>query len=288
MFAVVRHRFCVFILGITGFCVSDRPADSAGYEEVTMLIKLTIIITTIAVAFSVGFAQEAFKPRNADEAHAWRLHDQYQASKKKEAQIQQGISQTSGDIKTVNVGSIPGLGIDPQDVARLTKLKDQLKAEHELQSKLEAAWDKKFYGRYGDLSDSNGTIYDPKTKKTMDKIQFRLVYFPFYVNDGTYSGPVAGASGTITLVVKGTAVTGSMRGVYKYTLFDEVQSESYSGNVAGSLSNDGVLTGQLSGTVGGTPFSGSLRGTISKGVISGTWTTKALTTASGSFTARRK
>lgn len=248
-----------------------------------MIASILVACTAVALA-----AQAAFKPRNADEEHAWRLYEQYKTSKKKENEIRVGITQTSGDIKTVNVGSVPGLGIDPGDVARLAKFREQLVAELERQQNLENAWDKKFFGRYGDLADSSGTIYDPKTKKTIDKIQFRLMYFPFYVNDGTYSGSISGAPGSITLIVNGTSVTGTVRGTYKYTLFDEIHSEPFTGKVTGSLSDKGGLSGSLSGSVGGAAFTGTLSGTISKGVAKGSWTTKAATTASGTFTARRK
>lgn len=251
-------------------------------------IKIVVMAIGIATMSVLATAQGTFKPRNADEEHAWRLYEQYKTSKKTESEIRVGITQTSGDIKTVNVGSVPGLGIDPGDVARLAKLREQLAAEQQRQQNLENAWDKKFFGRYGDLADSAGTIYDPKTKKTIDKIQFRLMYFPFYVNDGVYSGTIAGAPGSINLTVNGTSVTGTVRGTYKYTLFDETYSEPFTGKVTGTLSDKGGFSGSLSGTVGGGAFTGTLSGTISKGVAKGSWTTQALTTASGTFTARRK
>lgn len=253
-----------------------------------MLQKNLYLIALLIAMFTVAAGQGTFKPRNADEEHAWRLYNQYKESKKKESELRTGITQTSGDIKTVNVGSVPGLGIDPADVQRLAKLREQLTAEVERQQKLEAAWDKKFYGRYGDLADSAGTIYDPKTKKTMDKIQFRLTYFPFYVNDGTYVGSIAGASGSITLVVSGNNVTGTVSGVYSYTFGDSKYSDRFGGKVAGTLSNSGSLNGTLSGSVGGAAFTGTITGVIAKGVISGSWTTKALTTAKGTFRAVKK
>lgn len=140
------------------------------------------LLTIILAATSVVVAQGTFKPRDADEEHAWRLYNQYKASKKKEADLRIGIAKTQADIKTVNVGSVPGLGIDPADVAQLAKLRQQLVAEKERQTNLEAAWDKKFSGRYGELQESESTIYDPKTKQRMDKIRFRLIAFPFHYN----------------------------------------------------------------------------------------------------------
>lgn len=253
-----------------------------------MLIRLVTASILLLLVPSV-FAQGTFKPRNADEEHAWRLYNQYTASKKKEAEIRTGITQTSGDIKTVNVGSVPGLGIDPADVARLGQLREQLAAELDRQKKLENAWDKKFWGRYGDLSDSSSTIYDPKTKTTMDKIRFRLIAFPFYVHDGTYSGSVVGAPGSIRLVVTGSAVTGSVSGVYKYTLFDQQYSDPYKGTVKATIDPvSGKMSGSLTGSVGGTAFTGTITGAVGKlGVMTGSWTTKAGSTAKGTFTARR-
>jgi hypothetical protein len=238
-------------------------------------------------ATSIAFEQGTFKPRNADEEHAWRLYNQYKESKQKEAQFKAGITQKSGDIKTTNVGIIP-LYIDPEDVAQLTKLRQQLQAEQEKQKNLETAWDKKFWGRYGDLSDSAGTIYDVKTKQTMDKIQYRLIYFPFYVNDGTYIGNITGAPGQITLIVSGTSIKGSAKGVYKYTIGSDAYSEPFAATITGTLNTNGWISGQISGTIGGAPFTGTMTGSISKGVASGTWTGTALTTASGSFRATMK
>lgn len=254
-----------------------------------MTSRILVLAVVAWAAFTVNiYGQGTFKPRNADEEHAWRLYNQYKESKKKEGELRAGISQASGDIKTVNVGSVPGLGIDPADVQRLARLREQLTAEAERQEKLKAAWGKKFFGRYGDLADSADTIDDATTKKTMDKIQFRLTYFPFYVNDGTYTGTISGAPGTITLVVSGTTVTGTVSGVYKYTFLDSQYSDKFSGKVAGTLSSTGRISGTLSGSVGGSAFTGTLTGTLSKSTITGSWTTKALTTARGTFRAVKK
>ena len=253
------------------------------------MLKRCLLVAALALMVAAtAYGQGDFKPRNADEAHAWRLYNQYTASKKKEAELTAGIKQKGGDINTVNVGSVPGLGIDPQDVADLTRMRQQLNAEKDRQQKLAAAWDKKFFGRYGDLKDSERTIYDPTTKKTMDRIQYRLIYFPFYVNDGTYTGSIVGAPGRVTLVVNGTSVTGTVSGTYYYQVGNQTYSDPFTGRVSGTLSDAGVIQASLSGDVGGAAFTGTLNGTITKGVATGTWTTKALTTARGSFRATRK
>lgn len=253
-----------------------------------MLKRLLCVMALLSFVTTPAFAQGTFKPRNPDEAHAWRLYNQYKASKQKEAQLEAGIKQKSADIKMTNAGSIPGLGIDPGDVAELTRMRQQLNAEKDLQQKLETAWGKKFFGRYGNLSDSSGTIYDPKTKRNMDRIEFRLIYFPFYANDGTYTGTIVGAPGQITLVVSGNTVTGTVRGTYYYKFGTETYSDPFTGRVTGTITDAGVIQARLSGNVGGAAFTGTLNGNISKGGATGTWTTKALTTASGTFRATRK
>jgi hypothetical protein len=132
----------------------------------------------------VANAQGTFKPRDADEAHAWRLYSQYKQSKQKVAKLQASIKQTSDDIRSAAHGIAGGFTVDPKDVAALTRMNKQVAAERKRQNDLAAAWDKKFSGRYGKLADCNTTIYDVKSKRTMDNIEFRLRYFPFKVNPG--------------------------------------------------------------------------------------------------------
>jgi len=140
--------------------------------------KLTMIVICCVCVMQMALAQGEFKPRNADEAHAWRLYNQYRESKTKATNLQSGITKKQEDIRTVgNAGMGGTFAIDPQDVAELTKMRQQLAEEKSRQQKLEQAWDKKFWGRYGDLKDSDETMYDQKTKQNIDRIRFRLIYF---------------------------------------------------------------------------------------------------------------
>jgi hypothetical protein len=141
--------------------------------------KILFFLTAISLFSLMIFAQGSFKPRDADEEHGWRLYNQYKASKKKEAELTKRIAQLRGDIKDSSHSTIGGLGADPSDVAEKNKAVQELKTEQTKQQNLEAAWQKKFYWRYGDLKDSDKMIFDPKTKQNMDKIQFALIYFPF-------------------------------------------------------------------------------------------------------------
>jgi hypothetical protein len=138
------------------------------------------VITLLA---AVSFAQGTFKPRNPDEDQAWRLYNQYLTTQKNIAQLKDAIKLQRSDINTTTKSSIGAAGADRQDVARLTKLRQQLTTEEEKLKNLENVWNQKFSGRYGALSDSAETIYDPQTKQTMDKIRFRIIYNRFDPNE---------------------------------------------------------------------------------------------------------
>ncbi|MBP6001811.1 MAG: hypothetical protein KA746_00120 [Pyrinomonadaceae bacterium] len=140
------------------------------------ILLLTALLLTAAIAVA---AQGNFSPRDADEQHAWRLYNQYVASKKKEAELIPRIRQYNGDIDDASLSSLGLLGSDSSDVSERNRLQLQLRDERTKQKNLIAAWDRKFYPRYGDLRWSGETVYDAKTKREMDRIEFALVYFPF-------------------------------------------------------------------------------------------------------------
>lgn len=240
-------------------------------------------VTWILLASTLALSQEIPKPRNAEEAYAWRLHDQYVASQKREAKLQAGIREETANLGTTD-RSDPE---NPQAEAQLRRKFRQLTAEVELQERLEAEWNRTFYDRYGDLRDSVETIYDSTLDKSFDRIEFRLIHFPFYVNDGIYTGTISDVPGEISLVVQGTIVTGSISGLYFYRVGTLVQSEAFNGTIYGTLNDAGVIKAMLTGKVGLMTFSGSLTGTINKGSATGTWTTVAITTECGTFKASR-
>lgn len=117
--------------------------------------------------------------RNADEQHAWRLYKQYKEVKDKVRYLERAIVHGNKDIKDVAYGFGAGFAIDPMDVSSVNKARTMLKKEQETQKNLEAAWGKKFWSSYGDLKDCDQDIVDGKTNRKMDRIEFRLTYFPF-------------------------------------------------------------------------------------------------------------
>ncbi len=63
---------------------------------------------------------------------------------------------------------------------RQEKVEKSSSAERDKQAdRPESGLGQKFYGRYGHLQDADEAIFDPATKQTMDKIEFRLINFPF-------------------------------------------------------------------------------------------------------------
>jgi hypothetical protein len=150
-----------------------------------MFKKYICFITMALMATVTIAAQGTFQPRDADEEHAWRLHNDYRRSRTNEDDLKRLIAMKASDINTMAVGVIP-LWIDPQDVKDKTKLRSLLQNEISKQTALKAAWDKKFYGRYGNLQDADETIVDKGTGRTMDKIEFRLINFPFNVQAQGY------------------------------------------------------------------------------------------------------
>ncbi|MEQ1606099.1 MAG: hypothetical protein ABL999_14645 [Pyrinomonadaceae bacterium] len=157
------------------------------------MLRLIILFTTFALAATSTLSQGAFKPRDADEEQAWRIHTSYKEGRKKEDELTRQIALLRRDIANSSVSTIGVFGSDAKDRERLTKMREQLTAEQAKLRKLETDWDQKFYGRYGHLQDSDATIVDPVTKRTMDKVEFRLINFPF--NDVKKKEPLPTTSG---------------------------------------------------------------------------------------------
>lgn len=142
-------------------------------------MKSILLVALAVAAVAVVHAQGSFKPRDADEAHAWRLYALYKASMQKEAILKNSIRDLNASIATTATGVGALAANNAEDRAEREFCQGQLDAERSLQQKLIAAWDKKFYGRYGHLQDSAKTRLDEKTKRTMDEIEFQLTYFAF-------------------------------------------------------------------------------------------------------------
>ena len=145
-----------------------------------MFGKYLLIIAVIG-AVSVCQAQTQFPPRDADEAEAWQIYQQYRASRAAEAAAGRAISQARTDITQASYSTLGAFGADPEDRARLKALRQTQRAEEKRQVELLARWEEKFFWRYGDLKWSEEPIpfTDKRTGRTMDRIEFALIYFPF-------------------------------------------------------------------------------------------------------------
>ncbi|MBK6749007.1 MAG: hypothetical protein KA956_04535 [Pyrinomonadaceae bacterium] len=151
-----------------------------------MKIKTIFTILLLAAAVLTVSAQGTFTPRDADEAQAWRLYNQYKESRRVEAPLEAQIKAKFNDALMAAYGALAGKAVDPGDVAEIRALREKMETERKRQADLLAAWERKFYWRYGDLRWMNDKIRDAKTGREMDRIEFALTYLPFnYVPDKT-------------------------------------------------------------------------------------------------------
>lgn len=144
-----------------------------------MLRPTCTLWVLIVLALQTAFAQTEFKPRDADKAHAWRLYSLYKNSREREALPAKSIKDLNASIATTAVGVGAIAANNDADRAERALYQAQLEQEQALQTKLIAAWDKKFFGRYSHLQEAAKTRNDEKTKRVMDEIEFQLTYVPF-------------------------------------------------------------------------------------------------------------
>lgn len=160
-------------------------------KSAASLVFLLVLISSLASAEKRS-AYETLagkpKPNTLEEAHAWRLYNQYKASQTAQANALQGLRATDRDRQAVTYGFGAPFAVDPGDAAAIANFRNIANTERERQRQLEAAWDRRFSGYYGPLTDSSQTIetsfndpHDPlKThRKVMDKIEYRLRSFPY-------------------------------------------------------------------------------------------------------------
>ena len=136
------------------------------------------MIGLISLVFASALAGQP-TPRDANEAEAWKIYQQYKASRAAEAAASTAIKQVRNDVATSSLSSIGVFGSDPGDRARLAQLRQTVDTERRRQTELLEKWGSKFYWRYGDLVWSEERIRDGKTKREMDRIEFALTYIPF-------------------------------------------------------------------------------------------------------------
>lgn len=126
-------------------------------------------------------AQTGFIPRDADEAEAWQIYQQYRASRAADAAAGRAIIQARTDVNQASYSMLGAFGSDPDDRARLVALRQNQRAEQKRQAELLERWEEKFFWRYGDLKwcEDPDPVTDAKTGRKMDRIEFALIYFPF-------------------------------------------------------------------------------------------------------------
>jgi tetratricopeptide (TPR) repeat protein len=121
--------------------------------------------------------------KTPQEEHAWRLHNDYKASKQRLDGYLSGLQQRGQDMKAIGFGFGAPFAVDPKDVADIARLKEAANKERERIEKLNQAWDKNFVIQYGPLSDANEETevqyFDPDKpaqlqKAKMDKIEARI------------------------------------------------------------------------------------------------------------------
>lgn len=144
-----------------------------------MLTKCFSLTAILIIAAATAFAQGTFKPRDADEEHAWRLYNQFKESKRIEAELDATIKAKFKDAFENAVGSWAIAGVDWEANAEAKAKVEKLAVERKRQADLLVAWEKKFFWRYGDLRWSSDIIRDPKTNREMDRIEFTMTAFPF-------------------------------------------------------------------------------------------------------------
>jgi hypothetical protein len=163
------------------------------------------------MAATIVCAQGTFTPRDADEVQAWQIYKEYKESRRIEAPLEAAIKQKFGEAFEAAVGYGAILGVDWDANAAAKKKVEQLAIERKRQADLLAAWEKKYYWRYGDLRWSGDHIRDAKTNREMDRIEFAMTYFPFnYVPHKTVNAkpppppvkPPSAAAGATSLTLE--------------------------------------------------------------------------------------
>lgn len=142
-----------------------------------------------AVSIATAFAQGSVQPRDADEEQAWRLYNQYKESKRIAAELDATIKAKFKDAYENAVGGWAIAGVDWEANSEAKAKVEKLALERKRQADLLAAWEKKYYWRYGDLRWTGEKIYDAKSKQDMDRIEFALTYFPFNYEPGKRDAP---------------------------------------------------------------------------------------------------
>lgn len=154
-----------------------------------MIVKIVLISILLVSGGQIVSAQGTFTPRDSDEEHAWRLYNQYKKSREVADPLAGQIKAKFNDALMAAYGALAGKAVDPGDVAEVRALREQQETELKRQADILAAWNRKFYWRYGDLRWFKDKIRDCKTGRDMDRIEFALTYMPFNYVAGPKAKP---------------------------------------------------------------------------------------------------
>lgn len=96
-----------------------------------MFAKYITLLVALIAATAIGQAQTGFTPRDADEAEAWQIYQQYRASRAAEAAAGRAIIQARTDVNQASYSTLGAFGSDPDDRARLIALRKEPKGRTE-------------------------------------------------------------------------------------------------------------------------------------------------------------
>lgn len=208
---------------------------------------ISIFLVSLAIS-----AQDAFVPRDGNEALAMRIHNSYRASQARLAQLYVDRAKVRGFINEVAPSStFVGTAVAPEDTAALSQINAEIALQEQWCTQLEVYWSKNravppsgersFLWRYGSLSDVNKPSSDPR----YDQVEAAIRNFPFASPSpvsSTHTDPittgVATLSGTWNVTFNGTG------GVANTTMVLTQTGTSVSGSL---VTTDGT-PGQIRGT----------------------------------------
>jgi hypothetical protein len=213
---------------------------------------LSAAIGTLIIAFwtlaTVNAQPTGFLPRDNNEAEAWQVYNKY---KNCQENLRNGRNAFENAASGLRVNPL-----DPDYREDKNKALAQIEKYERLEKEALAAWEKKFYWRYGDLrwsdKQENGMVKDVKHGE-MDHIAFALVYFPFDYKPGSLTPQTdnkQSAPNTLTLESPG------YWGHLNYTI-NGARLDKPTGSDAGFV-NGRQYTGELTGntlSISGTAIS---------------------------------
>jgi len=212
----------------------------------TILATWTVLL--VGLVGSAAPVAQRTPELTPDQLHAWRLHDQYMGVIGQLDGLEIRRRELASDVKNDAQGGVSGgVHVATSGYGRDMALLNQRIAELAKQAaELEAAWERKFQGRFGPLKDARETIYDSVTKTSVDKIAFRLANFAFDT-DKPQSAPVTPTPAKPAATTSGGTAPTAKSGYWRLL---ETHSIKYA-PAAGSgvtRSSFNVSDGSISGT----------------------------------------